>query len=104
MNNGPETLACYANKEPVNRKEKKLIFGELDRNLENYLDLETEFLEKVFDPEMRSYNDLYTKYLTKWNFLTDCIEKLKRFKYTSPNRSYFLDLYKPVEKEVKVNY
>ena len=99
--NGPETLACYAEREPLNRREKKLVYGELDRNLSDYLDLETEFLEMMFDPSIESYNVLYTKYLRKWTFLTDCIRKTNRFKYTYPNTSYFTDLYKPVEKEKK---
>ena len=96
--------ACIARKEPTNRREKKLVFKELDKNLEIFLNIEAEFLEQLLleDENDNSYQDLYKHYLHKWNQTIEYLYNNKKFKYTLPNGTYFKDKFGPVEKE-KVN-
>ena len=78
------------------RHERRATQFEIERSLPDFCELESLFLNQLFDNNDFEYLELYNHYCAKWIDLIEWMKRIKRFKFTKPNEHYFKELYNPL--------
>ncbi|MCH9621039.1 MAG: hypothetical protein S4CHLAM20_04530 [Chlamydiia bacterium] len=95
------TEIIYLSKEPSNRREKREMEKELKGVWGRLTEVETKFMEDLFNPEFESagvtYQDLYNHYILQYKSICEWIKHNKKHKWILINKNYIVDNYKPVE-------
>ena len=90
-----DMVPCMVARQPRNKKEHKKVRRELISNCNKFNVLEREFLDRLFNDQIASYQELYDEYSRKWGLLITSRQVC--FAYTEPKINYFSDNYAPRE-------
>lgn len=82
-----------------NRADRRAVTHEIERNFSKLRDIELNFCESLFVENETKYTFIYGVYLNIWNNQIAVMVGTGCFKYTLPKIGYFIDNYKPREKE-----
>jgi hypothetical protein len=90
-----DMVPCMVARQPRNKKEHKKVRRELISNCTKFNVLEREFLDRLFNDKIASYQELYDEFSKKWGLLIT--SRRVCFAYTEPKLNYFSDNYAPRE-------
>lgn len=90
-----DMVPCLVVRQPRNKKEHKKILRELISNCNKFNVLEREFMDRLFNDKIASYQELYEEFSKKWALLIT--SRRVCFAYTEIKPWYFSENYAPRE-------
>lgn len=87
---------CRPRKKPRNRNEKRKFISEYDRVIYFVLKIERDFIDKLFNSDIESYDKLYQFYLKKFIDGLELISKRNQDNHIVINYYFFQEKYKPI--------
>ncbi len=88
-----DIVPCMVARQPRNKTEEKKVIRELHSNCRKFDELERQFLHRLFNDKIASYQELYDEFSKKWGLLIT--SRRVCFAYTEPKLNYFSDNYAP---------
>jgi len=89
----------YVDGLPANRKQKRRVIQELNRNIGRFFDVEDHFLGEMYFDNGVSYKETYDFYLSEWINRCKKMNEMKAFRYTQANPDFIQQMYYPMERE-----
>jgi len=90
-----DMVPCMVARQPRNKKEHKKVLRELHSNCNKFNEIERQFLHRLFNDKIASYQELFEEFSEKWGLLIT--SRRVSFAYTEPKLNYFVDNYAPRE-------